>query len=314
MKILVMGAGAVGGYFGGMLTRSGQDVTFVARGRQLQAIASGGLRVQSASVGKFTVYPQAEERPDGTWKADLVLYCVKGYHNEQAIEPMRPAVGRDTAILTLQNGVGSGDLLARAYGQDKVMLGAAYIETARTEPGAIVQTGPCRIVFGELDRRQRQRAVGVRDALRSAGVDVDLADDVVKEVWNKLIMVCGLSGMTCATRASFAEVFDTPATRDLTRDVMREATAVARAKGVDIEDDIVESAMDYFLRNKTEMTSSMYFDLVSGNPLELNVLNGAVSRAGKEMGVATPLNDFITACLTVADYKARAGRGLATGS
>ena len=127
MKILVMGAGAVGGYFGGVLSKSGEEVTFVARGQHLEAINRDGLRVESVASGDFTVHPPAIERPDGTWKADLALLYVKSYHNQQAMETMKPAVGDSTAILTLQNGIGSGDRLASIYGREKVLLGAAYI-------------------------------------------------------------------------------------------------------------------------------------------------------------------------------------------
>ena len=299
-----MGAGGVGGYFGGMLARSGEDVTFVARGKHMDAINRDGLRVESVAVGDFTVRPTALERPDGARKADVVLFCVKSYHNERAIETIRPAVGEKTSILTLQNGVGSGDQLADAFGRDKVLLGAAYIDAMRKSPGVVAQIGgPCRIVFGEEDGGQSPGAINLQEVFRRADINSDLSGDVLTELWNKLIFICALSGMTCIARASFSDVLDSPGTLGLTWQVMREASEVGRARGIGLDAGIVESTMANIQRLHRSMLSSMYLDLEAGNPLEIGVLNGAISRVGREVGIATPVNDFITACLSVADGK-----------
>ncbi|MCH7787525.1 MAG: 2-dehydropantoate 2-reductase, partial [Chloroflexi bacterium] len=248
----------------------------------------------------------AIERPDGAWQADLALFCVKGYQNEEAIEVIRPAVGKDTTILTLQNGIGSADQLASAFGREKVMSGAAYIDAMRKAPGVVAELGgECRIVFGEEDGRETERAVRIRDTLHKVGIETHLSRNVSKVLWNKLIYICALSGMTCITRASFAEVMGTPETLDLTWRVMREAAEAGRAKGIDLDEDVVESTMAGFQEYKEDLISSMHLDLEAGNPLEIAFLNGAVSRIGKEVGVATPVNDFITACLSIADGKAR---------
>ena len=305
MRILVMGAGAVGGYFGGVLSRSGADVTFVARGQNLEAIRGQGVRVESTAAGDFTVHPPAMERPDGTWKADLALFCVKSYQNEQAMEAFKPAVRDTTTILTLQNGIGGGDKLAKVFGRERVLLGAAYIDAMRKAPGVVTQAGPCRIVFGEESGAETARVREIRDAFQRAGVDAQISRDILKDLWNKLIFICALSGMTCITRASFAEVLDTPETLDLTWVVMREAAEVGRARGIELDGDIVESTMAHFQEFKKELISSMHLDLKAGSPLEVTVINGAVSRMGKKAGVPTPVNDLITACLTVADERAR---------
>ena len=305
MKALVMGTGAVGGYFGAALSRSGEEVVFVARGRHREAIEAEGLRIESVASGNFTIHAPVLEKLDGAWQADLVLFCVKGYHNAEAMETIRPAVGAATTILTLQNGVGSADQLAGAFGREKPIAGAAYIHAMRRAPGVVAEVGGhCRIVFGEHDGRETPRATSIRDAFRAAGVEIELSTNVSKALWNKLVFICALSGMTCATRASFPEVLDTPETLDLTWRVMREAEAVARASGVELDGDVVESTMAEFQETRDELTSSMFLDLEAGNPLELSLLNGAVSRIGGEVGVPTPVNDFITACLSVANNRA----------
>lgn len=306
MKILITGAGALGGYFGGVLARGGLDVTFLERNRHLELINRDGLKVESVSDGDFTVHAPAVEQVDGSWQADLVLFCVKAYHNERAIEAISKAIGDDTTVLTLQNGIGSGDQLAGAFGREKVLLGVAYYEGQRKAPGVIAELGgERRIVFGEEDGRQSERVIGVHNLLRQAGVDAHISPNVLRDLWNKLIMICALAGMTCITRGSFAEVINTPATRDMAGEVMREAAAVGKAKGVDLAGDVVETTMAYFQQYKNELVSSMYFDLEAGRPLELGGLNGAVSRFGRELDVATPVNDFITTSLSVADNRAR---------
>ncbi len=302
---MVMGAGAVGGYYGAVLCRSGADVTFVARGAGLAAIRESGLRVESVTSGRFVVHPPAFERPQEAAPPDLALFCVKGYDNVSAIELLGPAVGENTAVLTLQNGVGSADELGAAFGREKVLLGVTYVDAVRTEPGVVREDGgPCNIVFGEQDGSRSERALAVLEALRCAGIAAELSDDAPKALWEKLTYICALSGMTCITRSSFTEVLETPVTKDMTWRVMCEVDAVAKARGVRLGEGFVDGVMSQFVESRGEMMSSMYNDLQMGNPLEVNVLNGAVSRIGKEVGVPTPANDFITACLTPAHVRA----------
>ena len=180
------------------------------------------LRAWPPVISPFTLPPL--RGPTAHGRADLALLYVKSYHNQQAMETMKPAVGDSTAILTLQNGIGSGDRLASIYGREKVLLGAAYIEAMRRAPGVVAEVGgPCRIVFGEEDGRETERAVGIRDTFHRAGIEAQLSSEILKELWNKLILICALSGMTCITRASAAEVLDSPESLDLTWRVMREA-------------------------------------------------------------------------------------------
>ena len=309
MKILIMGSGAVGGYFGAVLHGDGHDVLFVARGEHLEAIRQQGLRIESTTSGDFTIRPEATDRPDGRWKADLALYCVKEYDNPTAIEVMRPAVGEGTSILTLQNGIGGGDVLTSAFGREKVLLGVTYVDSSRKEPGVVHEysTG-CNIVFGEEDGQRTRRAVTIHDILRDAGINVELSPNVLRELWNKFIFICGLSGMTCITRAPFPEVLSNPQAVDLTWRVMKEAYAVAGAKGVDLEEGFVEKTMAYFQEIGGRLGSSMHTDLERGSPIEVGVLNGAVARFGAELGIETPVNEFIAVSLSVAHNRAMSKR------
>ena len=308
--MLAVGSGAVGGYYGAVLHRAGHEVTFVARGEHRDAIEAEGLRVKSTTSGDFTIHPEAVERPTASHTVDLALFCVKGYDNATAVEVMAPAIGPETAILTLQNGIGSGEVLSEAFGSEKVLLGVTYVDATRTAPGVVEEYGGSgNIIFGEQDGSRSERAAAVYDAMREAGVAVELSTDVERALWSKLVYICALSGMMCIANSSMEEVLDTPATLDLTRRVIAEAAAVAAARNVGLADDVVERTMARFFKFRGHMSSSMHTDLKRGNPLEVGVLNGAVARLGKELGVATPVNEFIAACLTVANNRAAKQRG-----
>ena len=306
MKVLVVGAGGVGGYYGGVLARSGEEVALVARGDHLRAILKDGLRVRSEASGHFTVHPMATERPDGSWKADLALFCVKSYHNEQAIEVMAPAIGEDTDILTLQNGIGAGGELADAFGRNRVLLGATYIDGWIEAPGVVGEGGGAfQTVFGEVTGEKTARAARILDTFTRAGLDTRLTSKILNALWAKLLLICGLSGMSCITQGPIDAVMETPDTRELMRRVLAEVEAVGRAQGIAFRDGIVDWTMDHLHEHRKTVMSSMYLDMKAGKPLEVGVLNGAVSKAGREVGVDTPVNDFITACLSIVDARAR---------
>jgi 2-dehydropantoate 2-reductase len=311
MKILVMGSGAVGGYFGGVLQRAGNDVVFIARSSHREAIIQSGMNIQSNAAGTFVVQAPALERPDGTWKADLILYCVKSYDNETAVPLIGPAVGDNTSILSLQNGMGSGDLLAAAYGWDKVLLGVTHIDSTRKAPGTVSEFGLVApdLIFGEEDGSRSARALELEKTFDVEGIDAILSDNIAKELWNKYIYICGLSGSTCITRSTFDQVVGTPATLEFVRTIMQEAYAVGRARGVDIAEDYVDTTADYFVSIKGGNTSSMYTDLMRGSPIEIDVLNGGIARMGAELGVATPANEFIATCLSLYHNNAMEARG-----
>ena len=312
MKVLVVGAGGVGGYYGGVLARSGEEVTLIARGDHLRAILRDGLRVRSEVAGCFTVRPMATDRPDGSWKADLALFCVKSYHNEQAIAVMTPAIGEATDILTLQNGIGAGEELAEAFGRDRVLLGATYIDGWIEAPGVVGEGGGAfQTVFGEATGEKTDRAARILDTFTRAGIDTRLTSQILNALWAKLLLICGLSGMSCITQGPIEAVMETPDTHELMRRVLAEVEAVGRALGIAFEDGIVDWTMDHLHENRKTVMSSMYLDMKAGKPLEVGVLNGAVSKAGREVGIDTPVNDFITACLSIVDARARSALGSA---
>jgi len=306
MKILVMGSGAVGGYYGSVLARAGHEVLFVARGEHAAMIEAQGLKINSVTSGDFRL-PKVfiKQGLDNSFKAELVLYCVKGYSNDEAIKIIEPAVTNNTYILTLQNGLGSGEALAEAFNQSSILLGATYIEASLVSPGVINEYGGgCSIVFGNKDGILTNQAININETMVKAGINSQISEDIMITLWSKLILICALSGMMTITRESIKQVLITEDSFNMTKGVIAEAANVGRSMKVDLPGDIEIKQIDYLLEHREVAVSSMFTDLIRGNPLEVDVLNGAVSRLGKENNIATPLNDFI--CSTLKPYNDRA--------
>jgi len=299
MNVLVMAAGAVGGYFGSVIAEK-HDVVLIARNEHLKAIQKKGLKVESKTSGNFISRATAVAQPEKGYVADVVLYCVKAYHNESACDVIAPAVGPETAVLTLQNGIGSGDFLSNRFGEERVLLGAAYIEASRGNPGVTEEHGGgCRIALGNKLGISTPKTNMVSELLKSSNIDHEVSTDIMSALWKKLVFITALSGMTCLVRARFEQVLDNPQTHALAIKVMSETKAVADAEGINLPSDVVETTMADFMLHKSELVSSMHQDLLSGRPLEVNVINGAVSQMGRIHNISTPINDVITSCLSL---------------
>ncbi len=298
MKIAVMGTGGVGGYFGGRLAAKKFDVSFIARGGHLAAIRRYGLRVESAKGNIHLKHVKATDKPKEIGPVDYVLFTVKLADTESAIEAIRPLIGKDTAVISLQNGVDAEPLLSEKLGLQHVMGGLAFIAAVITAPGVIKHTGTmARVVFGELDGTRTPRAETLLAAFRDAGVDAEISDNIEKAIWEKFIFLVALSGVTTVTRKPIGVLRADTDTRALLRAVMAEVAAVARAQGIGIDDAFVDNRLAFADTLPPEMTSSMHEDLERGNRLELDWLAGTVVRLGREFGIATPANAFIYAAL-----------------
>ena len=306
MKVLVMGSGGVGGFYAGVLNKHDHDITIVARGEHAKAIKSNGLQIKSNHAGTFTTYPKVTAKPSKANTSELILFCVKSYDNLGAINLISPSVGPETTILTLQNGIGSADILNKHFGQSRVMLGATYIDGTKRNPGIIEETGDSpNIVFGTQDKNITPKALDILDIFSKSDIPIELSENVISALWEKLIYICGWSCMICATRTFFPEILETPEAEQMTISVLTEAYDVGRKKGASLNKTIITQILQKFRNVSGKPVSSMFTDLKQGNQLEIDVLNGAVSRIGKEVGIPTPANDFITACLLIADKAAR---------
>ena len=301
MRIAVMGAGSIGGYFGGMLARAGNQVTLIARGEHLEAIRSNGLRIQT-DAELLTIpcgdYLNATDDPREVGPVDLALLTVKTYQNDVAIPAMAPMVGSHTAVLCLQNGIDSYQSASTALGAERVLPGAAYIEAARLGPGLLSQSGSVvRIAFGEPDGSDTGRGRLIRDALTEAGINVQFSQDIRHTLWTKFLFIATMAGVTSLSRETMACLMPRPEWKKVIVACMEEIETVALTSGVNLHPDIVANTIAYIEGDLEEMHASMHADIMAGRPLELEALNGAAVRAGQKAGVATPINDLIYAAL-----------------
>ncbi|MEQ8817837.1 MAG: 2-dehydropantoate 2-reductase [Thalassobaculum sp.] len=290
MRIVVMGAGGVGGYFGAYLAQAGHEVTFVARGAHLEAIRRNGFRLEGSRGDIVLDRVGATDDPATLGgPADVVLFAVKLYDTEAAGEAIRPVVGDGTMVVNLQNGVDGPDRLASVVGADAVLGGAAYVSALIAEPGVVRYTSDMsRIVFGELDGRLSERATGFRDACREAGFEADLSADIRGTLWDKFVLLATNAGLTTLLRKPAGEVYTDPEIMDLAQAMMREVVAVAAAEGVRTSPDVVERAVALSKSFPPGMYASMYYDLARGRRIEVASLSGLVARRGAALGVPVP--------------------------
>jgi len=297
MKILVMGAGGVGGYFGARLAQAGNDVVFIARGKHLEAIQATGLKVKSG-LGDASLKAQAMQDPAGAGVVDVVLFCVKLWDTESAAGQLKPVVGPETIVIPFQNGVESIERLRKTLPEKCVMGGSAYIGTRIASPGVIEHTGTmARIRFGALLPAQRPSAERFLAACRDAGFGAELAEDIVSVNWEKFVFLVALSSATAVARAPLGTVRSDPDLRWLFEQAMRETFRLALAKGAKLPADFVEKQLAFADSLPPEMRASLLHDLQAGGRLEAPWLCGAVARMSREAGLDAPVNHAVYAAL-----------------
>jgi 2-dehydropantoate 2-reductase len=306
MRIVIYGVGGVGGYFGGRLAQAGEDVIFIARGEQLRALRDHGLRVQSIK-GDFTVQPvQVTDDPASIGPVDVVIVAVKTWQVPEIAPAIRPLLGKETAVVPLENGVESPDQLAAALGRDHVVPGLAKIISAISAPGEIQHSGmEPYVAFGEWDNQRSPRVERLRDAFARAGVAVEIPADIQAALWEKFLFLAAFSGVTAVTRAPAGVVRALEPTRALLSAAMHEIAAVARARGIALHATSVEAAMSAVDALPPDGTASMQRDILAGRPSELEAQAGAVVRLGTAAGVPTPINAIIYAILLPQEMAAR---------
>jgi 2-dehydropantoate 2-reductase len=298
MRVTVMGTGGTGGYFGGLLARAGEDVTFVARGAHLDAIRANGLTVRSRLAGDFSVPARVTDDPGRAGPADLILFCVKAYDTERAAERLGAAVGPDTVILPVQNGIDSAERIGRVVGSGHVIGGLAGVSSVIAAPGVIEhRAGPDLIQLGELDGEPSGRTERIAETLKRAGMKAQVRPDIRVALWEKFVLICGLSGLTALTRLPLGAVLACPETRSLLRQVMEETATVGRAEAPALAEGVVENLLKFFTAADPAIRGSLYYDLAAGRRLEIETLNGTVVRIGRERGIPTPANFVVYASL-----------------
>lgn len=288
----IIGAGAVGGYFGAKLALAGHRVSFVARGKHLKAIQERGLAIWSP-LGDFTVHPRAESDPAAIGPVDVVIFGVKSYDNDTALPLITPLLGPETMVLTLQNGISSADDIAAVIGQGPVLGGATFVATGIKLPGLIVQTGTHRsILFGEAFGERREittRVAHLGEVLARADIQVTTYADARQPVWEKFVHLCPFSGFTGATRLPSGQVWGDPHIQRQMVAAAAEVIAVANAEDVRLSRDLLDRFQDYMAKLPVSVKSSLLMDLEAGRRIEVEGLQGALVRRAAQLGVSVPV-------------------------
>jgi len=299
-RVLIVGAGGVGGYFGARLAQAGHEVAFVARGRQLAALRARGLCVQSQLGDVHLPNVEVTDEPAEIGPVDLVLFTVKLWDTLEAAEAVKPLLGTQTAVVSFQNGVVKDDILRQALGAEHVIGGVTYIAATIAEPGVIRHSGTLqKLEFGEYDGSLSPRVRVFRDACADSGIDAEISDRIEQAIWEKFVFLVGLSGTTSLARTPIGPIRSHPRSRAFLHDVMTEVVQVALAQGVPLPADYADERLAFTDQVPASMTSSMHHDLEQGNRLEVAWLSGDVVERGARLGVPTPCNRAIFDILSV---------------
>ncbi len=289
-----MGSGGLGGFFGGFLAAAGEDVTFIARGKHLEAMRENGLTVTSQLGDRHIPDVQATDDPREVGPVDIVLFCVKNYSLDDAAKNCRPLLKSDTAVISILNGIDAAQRIEAMVGKGHAVSGVTLVPSNIARPGVIAHQGEKNdIVFGEANGEASRRLMQFRDACRNAGLDAQVTSDVTTAIWFKFIGWSSSSSVICAHCKSFGEFQSAPALLQLFRDTATEAIGVGRACGADLPDDLVDKLSNILLTYPPGAKPSMLVDLEQNKPIELNSACGAVVRLGREVGIETPVNQAL---------------------
>lgn len=305
MKIAVIGTGGVGGYFGGKLALAGHEVTFLARGKHLEAIQANGLQVLSP-LGDFLVKPaRATADIQNIGSVDLILMAVKAYQVKENLPQLKNLIHEKTLILPLQNGVLASEEIKTELKEASVLRGLCRIFSEIEAPGVIKHVGvEPMIVFGAFDNEKSESVLQLKDILEQAGIKAKVAEDIQVELWKKFIFICS-GGLIALTKSNYGKLRQLPETRTLMKALLNEIYAVAKKAGVEVKEDYVENTFSFIDQFPAEATTSLARDIWEGKSSELEYQNGTVVRLGEKYGVETPVNRFVYTCLLPQELEAR---------
>ena len=295
MRIAIMGAGGVGGCLGGLLGKAGNDVWLIVRGEHLEAIRANGLKLVRPDT-EFVVQVNATDNPAEVGPVDLVLFTVKTYQNRHVITTLKPLMGHETSVITLQNGVESHEQLGAVLGPSNILPGAYWASSHILSPGVIGEDVPAQISFGEIDDTDSLRSPDIRKVFRDAGIETEISLDPLQVLWEKFIILSALAGITSAAQTRPKELLKYPDARTMFCNAMEESLAVGLAKGINLPDNLVQDSLKY-IESLPDFQNAMHGDYEAGRATELEALSGAVIRLGKQIGVKTPVHEFLYSVL-----------------
>jgi 2-dehydropantoate 2-reductase len=289
MRILIAGAGAVGGYFGSRLAEAGRDVTFLVRPARAKQLGRDGLRIISPH-GDAVLSPKVVSAEEIDTPYDLVFLSVKAYALEAAMNDFAAAVGPETMILPVLNGMRHIDLLAKRFGEHAVIGGVCLVAAETDDQGRIVQLADVQqLVYGERNGDSTPRLKTLDATLQGAGFDAHLSPDIMQAMWEKWVQLASLGAITCLMRGTIGEIVAAPGGAELSIDVVNESAAVATACGYKPLEKVLSRHASAMTTPGSSLTSSMYRDLRNGAPVEADQILGDFIERGRARGVTTPL-------------------------
>ena len=307
MRIVILGTGGVGGYFGARLAEAGEDVLFVARGEHLNAIRTKGLAVQSINGDVHLSKVAVTDRVDHSFNPDLVLVCVKTWQVDEAAALIKPVLGDKSVVMPLLNGIEAADQLGKTLGRERIVAGLCRIIAYIESPGVICHSAVDPFIgFGELVPNGSGRADVVQSAFSQArGVRIVESDRIQKDLWMKFLLIASTGGIGTITRTPLGIYRSEPQARRMLEQALREIYAVGVANKISLADDAVEQTLSMIDELPASITSSMQRDIMNVRPSELEAQLGVVVRMGAKLGVDTPLHEFLYASLLPTEKKAR---------
>lgn len=306
MKIVIYGTGGVGGYFGARLAQAGNSVTFIARGKHLEAIQKKGLKLISPK-GDYLVFPaNATDNIAEVADIDVVLVCVKTWQLEAAAKEINQVLNKKTMVISLLNGVNNADVLGAVIDKKHLLGGLCKVVSKIEDFGVInhISFEPT-VVFGELNNEKTERALLLEKVFLNVGFTTKLAENIQTEIWSKFLFISTISAIGALTRATIGEIMASPQLKKMMREIADEIVAVAKAKGIYLSEILVEKQFQMIESQPYNTTSSLQRDMMEGKPSELEAQTGTVVKMGIELGIPTPVNDFIYYCLLPQEKKAR---------
>lgn len=306
MNIVIYGTGGVGGYFGARLAQSGNNVTFIARGKHLEAIQKKGLQLKSIK-GDYLVHPaNATSTISKVKNIDLILISVKTWQLAEVAKEIKQVLNEKTFVIPLLNGVENSSVLCSVIDKKHVLGGLCKVISFIEDYGIINHMSyEPTIVFGELTNEKTERALQLEKVFKDSGISTKLASDIEKEIWTKFLFITTISGIGALTRATIGEMIASEEIKKIMYQTAEEIFAVAKAKGINLSDDIIAKQFEIIESLPFETTASLQRDIMDGKPSELEAQNGTIVKMGKELGIPTPVNDFIYSCLVLQENKVR---------
>ena len=298
MKILIMGSGGVGGFFGGKLAHAGYDVKFIARGKHLEAMKQNGLKIIS-ETGDFTINPvNVSDNPQDFETPDLILLCVKAYDTESACKMLKPIMTPNTGVIPFLNGISHMETMQKILGKDNILGGVAAISALIKEPGIIIHNSPMQMLkFGELNNQISDRVESFHKACNDSGINNSKSQTIYEDMWQKAALMCSLAGANCLTRLPLGPCRSNVATRKLLEDIVSEVILVAKAEGAKLPENQLELIMKQLDSLPEGMKASTLPALEKGEKLEASALHGTIEKLGVKNNINTAMNRAVYAAL-----------------